>query len=73
VVNSVHPEHSSYRAPARAKQEFAKEKMKATAWLDDSSGAVGKAYGLKTTPHLVVIGSNGVVAYDGAIDDRAGG
>lgn len=70
VVNSVHRNHPSHRTPEKALQEFAKLKMKAAAWLDDASGAVGKAYGLKTTPHVVVIAANGVVAYDGAIDDR---
>jgi peroxiredoxin len=71
VVNSTHAKHPSYRPPARAQKEFAAQKMKATAWLDDHSGEVGKAYGLKTTPHMVVIDKNGVVTYNGAIDDKA--
>ena len=71
VVNSAHAKSGSYRKPAQAKKEFAAQKMKATAWLDDSSGTIGKAYGLKTTPHMIVIDSNGAVAYNGAIDDRA--
>src|SRR5436309_9956288 len=71
VVNSAHRKSGSYREPEQAKKEFAAQKMHATAWLDDSSGAIGKAYGLKTTPHMIVIDRNGVVAYNGAIDDRA--
>jgi peroxiredoxin len=71
VVNSVHPKHPSYRNPAAAKKEFEKQKMKATAWIDDSDGKIGRAYGLRTTPHLVVLDKNGVVAYNGAIDDKA--
>src|SRR6266850_123918 len=71
VVNSSHPKSGSYRDPAAAKKEFAAQKMKATAWIDDHSGAVGKAYGLKTTPHMVVIDKTGLVAYSGAIDDKA--
>src|SRR6267378_4712529 len=43
VVDSVSPKSPSYRDPAAAKKEFEAEKMKATAWIDDSSGAVGKA------------------------------
>jgi peroxiredoxin len=70
LVNSVNSKSGSYRDPAKAKKEFQKMKMKATAWIDDNSGAVGKAYGLKTTPHMVVIDKNGLVAYNGAIDDR---
>ena len=45
--------------------------MKATAWLDDSSGKLGKEYGMKTTPHMFVIDKDGVLAYQGAIDNRA--
>src|SRR5215510_849657 len=50
LVNSAHARSPSYRAPEAAKKEFASEKIKATAWIDDSSGEIGKAYGLKTTP-----------------------
>ena len=37
--------------------------------LLDESGAVGRAYGAKTTPHMFVIGKDGKVAYSGAIDN----
>ncbi|WP_338872023.1 thioredoxin family protein [Myxococcus stipitatus] len=37
--------------------------------LQDASGATGKAYGAKTTPHMYVIDAEGVVRYAGAIDD----
>ncbi len=37
--------------------------------LLDENGAVGKQYGAKTTPHMFVITADGVVAYNGAIDD----
>lgn len=70
LVNSVHRGNPSHRDPAAAKKEFARQKIKATAWLEDASGQVGKAYGLRTTPHLVVIDPTGVVAYAGAIDDQ---
>lgn len=70
VVNSVHAQHGSYRKPEAAQKEFAAQKMKATAWIDDSDGKIGKAYGLKTTPHLVVIDPKGLVAYNGAIDNK---
>ncbi|MGH8248397.1 MAG: redoxin domain-containing protein [Gammaproteobacteria bacterium] len=71
VVNSSNPKSPNYRNPAAAKKEWAAQKMKATAWIDDSDGKVGKAYGLKTTPHMVVIGKDGNVSYIGAIDDKA--
>ena len=41
--------------------------------LLDESGAVGKAYGSKNTPTMYVIGTDGTLAYGGAIDDDARG
>jgi peroxiredoxin len=70
LVNSVNSKAPNYRNPAAAKKEWAAEKIKAAAWLDDGSGAIGKAYGLRTTPHMVVIDKDGKVAYNGAIDDN---
>jgi peroxiredoxin len=37
--------------------------------LQDASGAVGHAYGAKTTPEMYVIDTQGVLRYAGAIDD----
>jgi peroxiredoxin len=70
LVNSVSPEYPSHRSDDAAKKEWAREKMHATAWLDDSSGKVGKAYGMRTTPDMFVINQEGVLVYAGAIDDR---
>ena len=40
-----------------------------TAVLPDGDGSVAKAFGAKTTPHVFVIGPDGKVIYEGAIDD----
>ena len=37
--------------------------------LQDASGAVGHAFGAKTTPGMFVIDEKGVLRYSGAIDD----
>jgi hypothetical protein len=37
--------------------------------LLDGSGAVGKAYGAKTTPQIVVIDTQGMVRFNGALDN----
>ena len=71
VVNSTNPKNGSYRDAEAAKKEWDAQKMKATAWLDDSSGEIGKAYGMKTTPHMFVIDKEGYLAYAGAVDDNA--
>jgi peroxiredoxin len=38
--------------------------------LLDASGDVGRLYGAKTTPHMYVIGPDGTLAYEGAIDSK---
>jgi peroxiredoxin len=70
IVNSVNPKHPSYRTPEQAKKEMVDKKIIATAWIDDSSGAVGHLYGMKTTPDMFVIDQNGVLVYAGAIDNK---
>ncbi|HZW07844.1 MAG TPA: thioredoxin family protein [Phycisphaerales bacterium] len=40
--------------------------------LLDTTGATGKAYGAKTTPHMYVIDKDGKLAYAGAIDNDRG-
>src|SRR5215469_13407660 len=44
LVNSVNPKNPSHRTDPQARQEMASENMDVTAWLDDSSGAVGHMY-----------------------------
>jgi peroxiredoxin len=41
--------------------------------LLDNSGTVGHAFGAKTTPHLFVIDTQGVLRYQGALDNNATG
>ena len=55
--------------PQESADYLKKNKVEATA-LIDGDGAVGHAYGAKTTPHCFVIGADGNLAYDGAIDDK---
>lgn len=70
LVNSVNPKNPSHRTDAQAQKEQTAENMDVTAWIDDSSGAVGHLYGMETTPHMFVVDKNGVLVYDGAIDDQ---
>jgi peroxiredoxin len=71
IVNSTHQTHPNYRSQEAAKKEFKQHGMKATAWLQDSSGDIGRKFGMRTTPHMYVIDEKGVLVYQGAIDDRA--
>jgi hypothetical protein len=59
VVNSAASGNSGHRPPEAARAAFAAQGMKATAWLDDSAGALGRLYGMKTTPHMFVIDAKG--------------
>jgi len=70
LINSVHKAHPSYRAPEEAKAEMKKFKIAHAAWIDDSDGKIGKAFGMRTTPHVFVIDKKGALVYAGAVDDR---
>jgi len=63
--------NASYDSANQAKKEAEDKKIKATAVVHDPAGKIGKAYGFKTTPHMIVIDKEGKVAYNGAIDDKA--
>ena len=41
-----------------------------TAALLDPTGALGHLYDAKTSPHMFIINSQGILIYNGAIDDR---
>ncbi len=54
-----------------SKALIAEQKIASAAYLLDKEGAIGHLYGAKTTPHMFVIDAKGVLAYAGAIDDKA--
>lgn len=56
--------------PAEAVKNAKETNSSATAALIDESGAMGKEYGAKTTPHMFVINPQGKVVYAGGIDDN---
>ncbi|HEY0264825.1 MAG TPA: thioredoxin family protein [Granulicella sp.] len=69
VISSA-PGQQGYVTQAE-EQEYLKTMHAApTAALLDPSGAIGKLYGAKTTPHIFVIDPNGKLVYQGAIDDK---
>lgn len=69
VISSA-PGKQGHLAAADAVKNGAKEGSKASAILLDESGAMGKAYGAKTTPHMYLIDAQGVLRYNGAIDSN---
>src|ERR1700735_5452521 len=41
LVDSVNTKNFSYRTPEQARKELVEQKITATAWLDDHTGAIG--------------------------------
>ncbi len=64
---------STKTVKAEANAEWKAKEGFAYPVLTDASGAVGKLYGAKTTPHMYVIDAKGNLAYSGAIDDDVRG
>ena len=52
TINSTHTGHQDYQSPAVLTQELKKFGATPTRFLMDESGAVGRAYGAKVTPHM---------------------
>lgn len=70
VISSAEGQQG-YSTPQKAKADFQAKGSKATTVILDPKGTLGKAYGAATTPHMFVIGPNGNLLYNGAIDDKA--
>lgn len=47
-----------------------KQGVTATAYIRDVTGKLGRLFDAKKTPHLFVIGKDGTLVYQGAIDDQ---
>lgn len=69
-INSTNLNHGDFLSSADQKAYASKQGIDYRI-LVDSNGAVGHAYGAKTTPHMIVVDKNGKVAYNGAIDAGA--
>jgi peroxiredoxin len=68
AVNSTNSSHGDYLEPG--KHSAYNDSMGIDyAVLYDVSGDVGRAYGAKTTPHMYVVDPEGLLTYQGAIDD----
>lgn len=70
TINSGAPGKQGYMTGVEALAFEKKEKAKATAYLLDPKGIIGKLYEARTTPHMYVIDPRGTLVYAGAIDDK---
>lgn len=71
-INSSSAGSGEYVKPADYQSYIQKNGIN-YAVLYDENGAVGHAYGARTTPHMFIIGKDGKIAYNGAIDDDPSG
>lgn len=70
TINSGASGKQGYMTSAQAQTLFAEQELKASHYLLDRKGLVGKAYGARTTPHMYVIDGAGKLVYQGGIDDK---
>ncbi len=70
VISSAPGEQGHLDGPGALRQAAASNSTPSGILLDPA-GTMGRAYGATATPHLYVINGEGVLMYQGAIDDRA--
>ena len=69
IISSA-PGKQGYVTASEENDYLTKMQAAPTAALLDPTGQIGHLYDAKTSPQMVVINPQGVVVYDGAIDDR---
>jgi peroxiredoxin len=69
VISSA-PGQRGYVTADEENQYVRKVDASATAVLLDPKGDLGHLYGAKTTPHMFLISPQGILVYNGAIDDK---
>ncbi|MDP9102788.1 MAG: redoxin domain-containing protein [Pseudomonadota bacterium] len=68
-IDTAAADRPGYLSPKAAKAGIRATHAVVTAFLSDPDGKIGRAYGAKTTPTLYIIGKDGRLAYQGALDD----
>jgi peroxiredoxin len=61
--------NSNVYGTIEATKKFADEYKVPYPILDDHLGRVGRIYGIKITPHIIIKGADGAIVYSGAVDD----
>lgn len=69
VISSA-PGTQGYLEPEGAQNITYEKNASPTAVLLDVDGTMGRAYDARVTPHMYIINPDGVLEYNGAIDDR---
>ena len=69
VISSARGEHG-YLDGAGARARVQTDAAHPAATLLDPTGAMGRAYGATNTPQMFIINGEGIIVYQGAIDDQ---
>jgi peroxiredoxin len=69
IVSSA-PGKEGFTSAERATVLTTEKKASPTAVIRDTAGILGHLYGARNTPQLIVIDPQGILQYDGAIDDK---
>lgn len=70
TVNSGAPGKQGYMSGEQALALVAGKNAQPTRYVLDPKGVVGRLYDAKTTPHMYIVDGEGVLRYQGAIDDK---
>lgn len=70
VIDSANPKHEDHMNQAEAKEVYKAMNIAATALLLDETGVTGHAYGATNTPQFFIIDPQGILIYQGAVDDK---
>lgn len=69
-INSSAEGKEGHYSAEQTNQMASERNVASTAILSDSNGEVGNLYGAQTTPHMYIINPDGILIYQGAIDDK---
>jgi peroxiredoxin len=70
TINSSAQGKQGYMTPDQARAFTGSQQSRRAAYLLDPDGAVGRRYGATATPHMFIVNANGILVYNGAIDDK---
>ncbi len=70
TINSGAKGKQGHMTGAEATALIDRQDIQSSNYLFDTKGVVGKAYGARTTPHMYIIDGEGILVYQGGIDDK---
>jgi peroxiredoxin len=69
-IDTAAPDKAGYLTAADARERIARTHATVTEFLFDLDGRIARSYGAKTTPSFFIVGRDGTLAYEGAMDDQ---